>query len=327
MIGADLLATGGATPQRRLDNAALIAATASNRTPEEVEERTGIRTRSWAGDGETAAGLAARAVRDALDQAGLEAADLRRLIFVTSTGGDFLIPATANAVLGELGIADSCDAFDLNNACMGFLSAFDVAARTVATGLGPVCVVAAEILSRYLAPENHRPYLVLADAVGAAILGDAGRGGGILAASLGNDGRLRGTVAMAHPGLTRERELIQFTDSNEEITRLATGALVASARRVLDEAGATLDEIEWIVPHQPNGRMLQGLIDRLRLAPERVVPVVQEIGSVGAASMAAGLHALWRQREVRPGDRILMTGVGAGMSYGAILYQVGRGGE
>lgn len=323
MISADLIATGSVAPVQLLDNATLLERGELTRDPGELAERTGIQARRWVAEDDDAAGPAAQAVRNALASAGMEAHQLRRLIFVNSTGGDFLIPATANAVLEHLGVAGTCDGFDVNNACMGFLTSLDLAARSVATGLSPVCVVAAETLSRYLAPSNPRPYFVLADAVAAAILSDAGQGGAFLASVLGNDGRHRGAVAMDHPGRTGKGELIRFADSNREITRVAVGALMESAQRALEAAGLELKDIDWFVPHQPNGSMLKKLVQLLGIDPDKVVPVVHKIGSVGAASIAMGLHVLWSSRPVQPGQTILLFGVGAGMSYGAMIYRVG----
>lgn len=288
---------------------------------EELVEKTGIRTRRWLGPGETPVSLAAAAVRRALDAARLEPAQLKRLIFVSSTGGMQLIPATANNLLEELGIRDCCDGFDVNNACMGFLTSLDLAARCAATGLAPVCVVASESLSRHLTTDDPRPLLVLADASAAAIVNVASRGG-ILDASLGNNGLHRGSVTMAHPGLTGDKETIGFADSNREISRVALQGLTRCAGQVLSRSGMTMEQVDWFVPHQPNGSMLDKLMSGLGIPEDKVVKVVQEIGSVGAASIAVGLDELLRRKPVKPGDRVLMFGVGAGMSYGALLWEV-----
>ena len=326
MIPAGLLGTGSILPGRTVTTSQLVAEAGLPVSPDDMERRTGIRTRHWVDGDERAAQIAARTVGQALDAAGLQPSDLRRLIFVSSTGGDFLIPATANAVLDELGVAHSCDGFDVNNACMGFLTSFDLAARTVATGLAPVAVVTVETLSRFLTPKDPRPVLVLADAAAAAVLGEATGGGGVLASTFGNDGAHRGSVALAHPGLTGQAEHIVFAASNREITEGALDAVQQCARRVLADCGLTMEEMDWVVPHQPNGSMLQQIVTRLGVAPERCVPVVDEIGSVGAASMGVGLDALMRRRSPKPGQRVLMVGVGAGLAYGALVFELGAQG-
>lgn len=321
MIPARVLATASLLPGPARTTAALTAAL-PGRDAADVERKTGIRARHWVAPGERAAHLGAAVTRDALARAGLAATELRRLIFVTSTGGDELIPANANAVCEALGLDGSCDAFDLNNACMGFLSAFDVACRAAATGLAPTAVVVVETLSPYLSPDDPRPYLVLADAAAAVIVGPGRPGEGVLASHLGNRGALRGSVTLRHPGLTPPPARIEFAASHDELTKLANEALRASAERVLREAGVSLDDVAWVVPHQPNGRMLDKIAVHLGVAPEKIVPVVAEVGSVGAASIPVSLDRLFRTRDVKPGDHVLLAGVGAGMAYGAALYRV-----
>ncbi len=323
MIPVRILGTASLLPGRALPTAELAAAAAPGRDPEQIVARTGIATRHFAPAGATAAGLGVEVLRAALDDAGIDATALRRIIFVSSTGGDVLGPANANAVAAGLGLDDTCDAFDLNNACMGFLAGLDVAARSVATGLGPVAVVVVETLSRYLTPAKYRPYLVFADAAAAAVFGEARPGEGVIASSLRNRGSLRGIVTLAHPGVVPGPVYIEFAASNDALMQSALECIRSATDEVLGAAAITLDEIEWFLPHQPNGAMLERIVGDLGVRPERVVPVVQDIGSVAAASIAVSLDRLRRTRPVRPGDRVLMAGVGAGTAYGAILLQVG----
>lgn len=292
------------------------------RDPGQVVARTGIVSRHFAEPEQTKAEVGAAALRQALAAAALPPERLERIIFVNSHGGDVLVPATANTVAAALGLHGSCDCFDLNNACMGFLSAFDLAARSIATGYGPVAVVASELGSRYITPDDPRPFLVCADAAAAVVLTEGRPDEGILGAWLRNDGTVQGEVTLAHPGLTGKRETIRFGAPSARMSELALEAVRQSADAVLAQAGLGLADVRWVLPHQPNGTMLAAMVDLLGLGPERVVPVVQEIGSVGAASLAVSLDRLIRTRPVQPGDRILMIGVGAGASYGALLHQV-----
>src|SRR5262249_19289553 len=144
--------------------------------------------------------LGAEALRRALDAAAVAPGELRRLIFVTSTGGDYLFPATANAVAQALGIEGTCDCLDINNACMGFLTAFDLGVRSVATGLYPLGIVVVELPSHHITPSDPRPYLVFGDAAGAVVLGPGRPGEGIRGVSLANNGALVDAVTLAHPG-------------------------------------------------------------------------------------------------------------------------------
>jgi 3-oxoacyl-[acyl-carrier-protein] synthase III len=255
--------------------------------------------------------------------AGVRPEELERLIFVSSLGGDALIPATSNKVAAAIGLRGSCECFDLNNACMGFLSAFDVGARSVATGRGPVAIVACELGSRFITPDDPRPYLVVGDGVAAAVLTPGRDGEGILGVWLRNDGTLAGDVELAHPGLTGKRETTRFTSSNKHITELAVDGFRWGIDAVLEQAGVALGDVEWVVLHQPNGSLFQTVATALALDPDRMLNVVREVGSVGSASMPIGLDRLLRSGRVRPGDRILMAGVGAGASYGAMLLRVG----
>lgn len=289
----------------------------------EVIARTGIASRHFAPAGSRAVDLGADALRAALGRAGLPASALRRLIFVSSVGGDQVAPANANLIAAALGLAGTCDGFDLNNACMGFLTALDLGARSVATGAGPVAIVVVELLSRYTTPEDPRPYLVLADAVAAVIL-DCARGDeGLLASWLRNDGLAGGDIVLTNAGLSGRRETFHFASSNRQIHEHALAAIRRSTDAVLSAAGIGLDAVDWVLPHQPNGTMLAAIVRELQLDPARVVRLVGEVGSVGAASIATSLDRLLRERPVRPGERVLMVGVGAGIAYGAALLRLG----
>ncbi|WP_309890266.1 ketoacyl-ACP synthase III [Archangium sp.] len=317
-----ILGTASVLPGRAVTTAEL--AREVGREPEELERKTGIRHRHWAAPGAKMADLGAQALRLALDRAGLAATALRRILFVTSTGGDALVPATANRVAAALGLSGSCDAFDLNNACMGFLSAFDVAARSVVTGLFPVAIVTVELNSRVISPSEFRPYLVFGDAVAAAILGPARvPAEGVLASAFGNDGTHPPDTQLEHPLLTGHLEGVRFHTSSRDMVRVVFDVLDRATSQVSECSGVRLGDIEWVLPHQPNGAMLHGIAERYGFEPARLMPVVEEIGSVAAASIPFSLDRLLRTRPVRPGDRVLMLGVGAGVSYGALLYQVG----
>ena len=321
VIPVRIAGTSSSAPGTALTTAEMTARVDPPRDAAETERRTGIALRHFADPRDSAAEIAARSLTDALSDAGLEAVDLERIIFVTSVSQDLMFPATANLVAAALGLRGSCDCFDLNNACMGFLSALDVSARAIATGFGPIGIVVIELPSRYIAPEDPRPYLVFGDGVASAVLTAAENGEGILAAALRNDGIAFGNVRLEHPGLTHRRETIRFTASNSTMGAEAIDAIRWSVDAVLEQSGLRLDDVQWVLPHQPNGALLQAITEALGVAPERVVPIVREFGSVGAASIPISLDRLRRSGRIRPGDRLLMVGVGAGLSYGAVLFQ------
>jgi 3-oxoacyl-(acyl-carrier-protein) synthase III len=314
--------TGSVLPGAPVTTRELVARVPGTWDAARVEERTGIAARHFVPPGTTAAELGAAALRRALSAAGMPAEALARVIFVDSLGGDTLIPATANAVVGALGLAGTCDCFDLNNACLGFLSALDVAARGVATGQGPVGIVVAELGSRFITPEDPRPYFVFGDAAAAVIVTATTNGAGILGSVLRNDAGNAGGVVLAHPAHTGLRETIRFTEPNARMLDLALDLLRDSTRAVLAQAGLGIEDVDWILPHQPNGVMLDAFVEALGVDAERVVPVVRETGSVGAASIPLSLDRLVSSGRLRAGDRVLMIGVGAGLSSGAMLLQV-----
>jgi 3-oxoacyl-(acyl-carrier-protein) synthase III len=322
MIPVRIAGTGSVRPGRAVTTAELAGRLEPTRDAGEVEQRTGIVSRHLADEGATAAELGAQALRSALAAADLPAQALARIIFVDSLGGDMLIPTTSNGIAAALGLAGSCDCFDLNNACMGFLTAFDLAARSIATGHGPVGIAAVELGSRYITPEEPRPFLVLGDGVAAVVLDEARTGEGILASFLRNDGTLDSGVRLAHASFTRQPETIRFGAPNAGMSRLAIDAVRRGTAAVLAQCGLALADVEWVLPHQPNGTMLTEITQSLGIDPARVVRVVHEVGSVGAASIPISLDLLLRSGRVRPGDRILMVGVGAGLSSGAILFQM-----
>jgi 3-oxoacyl-[acyl-carrier-protein] synthase-3 len=320
--------TGSAVAGVRQETEALIRQALPEGDVAVLRERIGIATRYWVAPEERAAALGATALGRALEMAGCDARDLERIVFVSSTGGDWLIPATANDVAALAGCDDTCDAFDVNNSCAGFITAFDLAARSVATGLGLVAVVVAETFSRYLTPEEPRPYLVLGDAAGAVILGrDRGREraqkkAGVLGTWLRNSSRLREQMMTPHPGRSGRPEPIRFGTSSAALLASALEAVQKSTDALLSQAELTWADVDWFLPHQPNGEMLAQLVARLPVKAEQTVPIVGEVGSVGAASIPFSLDRLLRTRQVRPGELILMAGFGSGTAYGAALYQV-----
>ncbi|RJS14748.1 ketoacyl-ACP synthase III [Corallococcus sp. H22C18031201] len=321
MIPVRILGTAGVLPGRAVSTEEVCAQV--GRAPEEVKRKTGIHVRYHAPPGTQSSELAAQALEKALERAELPARALRRIIYVSSIGGDVTAPATANRIAARLGLAGECDAMDLNNACMGFLTAFDLAARSVATGLGPVGIVSVEMSTRAMTPEDPRPYLVFGDAAAAAVLGEARPGEGVLGSAFGNNGTLPPDVMMQNPQLTGQREWMRFLTHSKEMTRVALDAVLTATRAALTQAQVSLRDVEWVLPHQPNGSMLDTMLQVLEVPAERSIRVVHKTGSIGSASLGTSLDELMRSGRVRPGERVLLVGVGAGVSYGAVLYRVG----
>ena len=322
MIAVRILGTAGLLPGSPLSTVEL--ASRLGHDPADLWRKTGIRSRHVVARDASMAAIGADVLRRALHRAGLAAEALERVIFVTSNGGDRIVPATANLLLAHLGLDDRADGFDLNNACVGFLTAFDLAARAVATGSGPIGIVVVELLSRGIRPGDFRPLAIFGDAAAAAVVGPGGAEEGILGSAFANHGGLPEDVVFYHPSATGQMEYVEFRQSSLDMMKTVLQAIRRSAHAACGRAGVPLGEVEWVLPHQPNGRLFKLIVDDLAVDPARTVSVVEETGSVAAAALPYSLDRLLRTRPVRPGDRILLVGVGAGVGRGAILYRLGE---
>ena len=331
MRGVRIAATAQRVWGPPVSTRAVVTAAMPGRDPAEMATRIGIENRHFAPPDLTVAEAGAAVLTQALAEAGWAPGDLQRLILVNSHGGDHPIPATANAVLERLGLRDTVGAFDLNNACTGFLSALDVAARLVQTGVDRVAVVTVELLSRWIAPEVPRAYVVLADAAAACLLEAAPAGYGLLAADFGNDGSRLHAVTLAHgrpAGPERSGaadaqgvERIQFGAPGPDFARFALEGMLRSAEAVMAQAGRDLAAVDRFVLHQPNGALFDAFLQALGIDEARTVRVVDQLGSVGAASAAVGLDALRRAQPLQTDDLVLLVAVGAGASRGAVLWR------
>ncbi len=328
LLPVKILGTGEALPAARVPTREVLQEAMPDRDAEALEQRLGIHWRGWQEGERGATRLGAAALAAALEDAGLEGRDLERLLFVSSTGGDWLIPATANAVAAELGLSDHCGVFDLNNACTGFLSAFDLGARLCATGESPVAIVASEVFSPHISPTSPRSYVVMGDVAAACVLGtgegppSGETGPALLASVLGNDGSLLEAATLEQAGLTGRPELLEFGVDGSTIGRYALTDLVRSSDEALAAAGLGREDVTWFLPHQPNGAMLDIFLDRMGYEEERTLRVVDEIGSTGAASVPVSLHRLKASGRLSRGDIVLLAAVGGGTSRGGIVLRI-----
>ncbi len=325
MMQLAIAGTASTLPGPALKTEVVARAAFADRDPAELEAKTGISARHWADPATPLADIAAGVVKEALKDASLPARDLSRIIVANCTGAEFAFPGAANRVAHALGLTGECDAFDVNNACMGFLTALDLGARSVATGMGPVAVVSIELCSRHIRAQDPRPYLVFGDGAGAAILLPSSDGSGVVATHLGNDGSLGGNAILRNPSLTGKAEYIEFPRSNRHMTEIALAKVKAATDAVLKRAELRLADIDWVLPHQPNGSMLDKMIETLGVDPAKTIKIVHEVGSVGSASIPISLDRLRRTHGLQAGQHILMVGVGSGVSYGATIYRVGHG--
>ena len=325
MLPARILGTGSAVPSRVVRTEEVLRRAMPARDHDMMRTRIGIRTRRWVEPGRDASDLGAEALRQALAQAGLRGSDLDRLFFIDSISGDQPGPATANRVAAALGIHGTCGCLDLDNACVGFVSGLDLAARLVATGSGPVALVTSEVFSRVLDPDvDPRAYIVFGDAASATIVGPSDTADyGVIATDFGNDGRNFEAVHVPH-GENGRGPILRFGAYGTTIASLALTDLKRASAAVLDKAGVRMSDVPWVLPHQPNGAFFDAFLRTLDVPEERTVRVVDELGSLGAAAVAVAFDRLLRTRPVRDGDLVLFVSVGAGSSRGAALLRVNR---
>jgi 3-oxoacyl-[acyl-carrier-protein] synthase III len=313
--------TGSFLPPRRVTNADLAAELAQRgieTSDEWIVERTGIRARHFAADDETTSDLGAQAARHALEAAGRKPQEIDLIIVATSTP-DMVFPSAACILQNKLGIA-GCPAFDVQAVCSGFVYALAVADSMIRTGgASKALVVGAEIFSRILDFDDRTTCVLFGDGAGAVVL-EASDTPGILATDLHADGRhvdilcVPGTVSR---GQVHGTPLLRM--DGQAVFKLAVGVLEAAARATLEKAGRTDADIDWLIPHQANIRIMQGTAKKLKLPLDKLVVTVDQHGNTSAASIPLALDAAVRGGRIRPADTLMLEGVGGGFTWGAVL--------
>lgn len=313
--------TGSHLPPRRLTNADLVAQLAARgieTSDDWIVERTGIRARHFAGDGVAASDLAAAAARQALEAAGCRAEDVDLIIVATSTP-DMVFPSTACIVQAKLG-AHGCPAFDVQAVCSGFVYALTVADALIRTGSARrALVIGSEVFSRILDFDDRTTCVLFGDGAGAVVL-EAADAPGLLATDLHADGRHVGILCV--PGTVSGGRVLGdplLKMDGQAVFKLAVGVLDSAARTVLAKAGRRAEDVDWLIPHQANIRIMQSAARKLRLPPERLVVTVDQHGNTSAASIPLALDAAVRDGRIRRGDTLLLEGVGGGFTWGAVL--------
>jgi 3-oxoacyl-[acyl-carrier-protein] synthase-3 len=319
---SQLAGFGHYAPARAVPNAQIEARLALE--PGWIERRTGIISRRMAAPGEALSDLAAAAAKDLIAGAPL-AREAGLLILATSTP-DNLLPPSAPLLSHRLGIA-SCGAVDLAGACGGFVYALVLADGFVRTQGRPALVVAANILSRRLDPDDRASAVLFADAAGAVLLTPSDKpGAGLLGVDLTSDGAGYNLVHIEAGGSAKP--FAQVQDPRETLMRIADGQALfhqavtmmsASARRALDKAGLSAADITHFCPHQANGRMISMVAHQLGIPQERVLSSIADYGNSSAATIPLTLSLAHRQRPFQRGDRLLLCAAGAGLTGGAAV--------
>jgi 3-oxoacyl-[acyl-carrier-protein] synthase-3 len=313
--------TGSALPPRRVTNEEL--AKTVDTTHEWIVERTGIHARHIAGDGETTATLATEAAKKALDAAGVSPRQIGLIVLATATP-DQTFPASATLVQTALGI-DDCIAFDVAAVCTGFLYALSVADNMVKGGMADhALVIGSETFSRILDWEDRGTCVLFGDGAGAVVLkaeeGEAGEGRGILATRLHADGR-HNDLLYVDGGPSTTGTVGKLRMKGKEVFRHAVVNLAAVLNETLAATGHEAGEIDWVVPHQANKRILDATARKLGLDPAKVIVTVDQHANTSAASVPLALDVAVRDGRIKPGDLVMLEAMGGGFTWGAALVR------
>jgi 3-oxoacyl-[acyl-carrier-protein] synthase-3 len=313
MIRAVITGTGSALPARRVSNAEL--AETVDTSDEWIVERTGIRFRHIAGPEETTATLGADAARAALAAAGRAAADIDLIVLATATP-DQTFPSSATKVQAMLGISD-CIAFDVHAVCTGFLYALTVADSMLRGGSAKrALVIGSETFSRILDWEDRTTCVLFGDGAGAIVLEAEEGEAGILSTSLHADGRHNGLL-FVDGGPSTTGTVGKLRMKGREVFRHAVVNLADVLNTVLGRAGLTAADVDWVVPHQANARILDATAKKLGLPPEKVVVTVDRHANTSAASVPLALDVAVRDGRIKRGDLLVLEAMGGGFTWGA----------
>jgi 3-oxoacyl-[acyl-carrier-protein] synthase-3 len=315
--------TGSYLPPRRLTNADLAAdlATRGVETSDEwIVERTGIRARHFAAPDVTSSDLGVEAAKNALQAAGLQASDIDLIIVATSTP-DMVFPSAACILQNKLGIA-GCAAFDVQAVCSGFVYALTVADAMIRTGsASKALVIGAEVFSRILDFSDRTTCVLFGDGAGAVVL-EASDTPGILASDLHADGKHVGILCV--PGNVSGGQILGdplLKMDGQAVFKLAVGVLESAARATLAKANLTDADIDWLIPHQANIRIMQSTAKKLKMPLEKLVVTVDQHGNTSAASIPLALDTAVRGGKIKKGDTLMLEGVGGGFTWGAVLLK------
>ncbi|AYQ28708.1 MULTISPECIES: beta-ketoacyl-ACP synthase III [unclassified Polaromonas] len=315
--------TGSYLPPRRLTNADLAAelATRGVETSDEwIVERTGIRARHFAAPDVTSSDLGVEAAKNALQAAGLQASDIDLIIVATSTP-DMVFPSAACILQNKLGIA-GCAAFDVQAVCSGFVYALTVADAMIRTGsASKALVIGAEVFSRILDFSDRTTCVLFGDGAGAVVL-EASDTPGILASDLHADGKHVGILCV--PGNVSGGQVLGdplLKMDGQAVFKLAVGVLESAARATLAKANLTDSDIDWLIPHQANIRIMQSTAKKLKMPLEKLIVTVDQHGNTSAASIPLALDAAVRGGKIKKGDTLMLEGVGGGFTWGAVLLK------
>ena len=308
-----VLGVGSALPSRRVSNDELAETVETSDAW--IVERTGIRSRYIASDNETTASLATDASRRALEHAGIAATDIDLIVLATATP-DQTFPSSATKVQAALGI-DDCVAFDVHAVCTGFLYALSVADSMLRSGnAAKALVIGSETFSRILDWEDRATCVLFGDGAGALVLSAEETESGILATRLHADGR-HNDLLFVDGGPSTTGTVGKLRMKGREVFRHAVVNLAGVLNEVLEAAGLTAEEVDWVVPHQANARILDATARKLGLPPEKIIVTVDEHANTSAASVPLAFDTAVKDGRIKRGDLIVLEAMGGGFTWGA----------
>ena len=319
---AVVIGTGHYLPQRVVENAEF--ARTLDTSDEWIESRSGIKRRHFAAEGEYTSDLAIAAARDALADAGITASDIDAVVVATSTP-DMTFPAVATQVQDGLGMTGGF-AFDVQAVCAGFVFALANANGMIVSGQARrVLVIGAETFSRIMDWTDRATCVLFGDGAGAVVLEARDGAGtsddrGILASDLNSDGRYR-DLLYVDGGVSTSGTAGHLRMQGREVFRHAVEKLAATATTALNRAGLGAADVDWVVPHQANLRIIRGTAQKLGVSMDRVVVTVQDHGNTSAASIPLALSVAAREGRFAPGDLVLCEAIGGGLSWGAVVLR------
>lgn len=315
--------TGSFLPPRRLTNADLVAELAAQgieSSDEWIVERTGIRARHFVDAGMGSSDLGAEAARRAIAAAGCQASDIDLIIVATSTP-DMVFPSTAALLQTKLGIV-GCPVFDVQAVCSGFIYAMTVADAMIKTGTAKrALVIGAEVFSRILDFKDRTTCVLFGDGAGAVVL-EASDTPGILATDIHADGKYSEILCV--PGHVSGGAILGdpvLKMDGQAVFKLAVGVLEETARTSLSKAGLNDSDIDWLIPHQANIRIMQSTARKLKMPMEKVIVTVDQHGNTSAASIPLALDHGVRSGQITKGQTLMLEGVGGGFTWGSVLLK------
>ncbi len=321
-VRAVVRGVGHYLPDRVVANAEFEASL--DTSDEWIRSRTGIERRHFAAEGQTTSDLAARAARAALADAGMAASDIDALIVATSTP-DLTFPATATMVQAEIGMTGGF-AYDVQAVCAGFVYALANAQALILSGQARrVLVIGAETFSRIMDWTDRGTCVLFGDGAGAVVLEAAEGTGqssdrGILAADLHSDGRYR-DLLYVDGGVSSTRSAGHLRMQGNAVFKHAVQKLAETAHAALDKVGLTGADVDWIVPHQANLRIIAATAERMQVPMERVVVTVQDHGNTSAASIPLALSVGKARGQIKPGDLLVAEAIGGGLAWGSVVLR------